>query len=371
MRRELRAFVSPIVAACVVLSTLSLKQGMSQEQQEVVTNGPRVTFPEMSREFLDLFFDSLRAQTVFAPPPLQTSQRVDANTSGMWAGTKTIVETELREVVLRFKPTDEARLERAGGASEGRSLLAESVDITIKVEPRKMTIIHPLAEAQLARVGISAEYPEYSKSPARTEFVPGFRDAGMYFAAPALGPAEVEKAWGLLVCPRQLVINSAQRGVSGRVELRNSPYALAEMQMTWQGQVQASMSASTKRERLAMELHASAAMPSSSEYRDEVATLSPWLSLSYKPQSPFSFIRMPHEGSVQQGFLAVVEMQNAAGYQRRQFFSHVAYVKRIDEPSPVNVIVRANRVNRDEGVCYVVAAQRSVWSQFEKRAAAQ
>jgi hypothetical protein len=62
-----------------------------------------------------------------------------------------------------------------------------------------------------------------------------------------------------------------------------------------------------------------------------------------------------------------IELQNAAGYVRRQSFSHVLYVQALQEPSPIAVIVNANRVYRDDGTCYIVLAQRSVWSEYEKR----
>jgi hypothetical protein len=356
-----------LITIASLLSVSNIAFSESQSEGAPVVSETTVTFPVMSREFLDHFFDSLRARTVFSPPPLQVSQVVDANTSGIWAGTKTTVETDLQEVVLRFKPTDEARLERANDKKGTRPLLAEYFDLTLQVTPRKLTIIHPLAEGKVTRRGITAEYTPYKSSPSRTEFVGGFRDAGMYFSVPAMGSVDVQKAWGILVCPRELVIAPPKGGLPSRIELHPSPYEVGEVRMTWAGQTEASFPAGSKKERVAVDLALSSQIPRSLEHRDEVTGLSPMVPLIYKPLNPFSFFRMPHDGAVQEGMLNIIEMQNFAGHVRRQFFSHVGYVKRIDEPSPVSVIVRANRVVRDEGACYVVAAQRSVWSRFDKK----
>jgi hypothetical protein len=357
-----------VVASAVLLSTLHVAVAQPEPKGSVSVSGTTVTFPPMSREFIDHFFDSLRAKSAFYPPPLEVSQAVDANTSGIWAGTKTSVETDLQEVVLRFKPKDEARLERASDTKSGRPLLAEYFDLTLQVTRRSLTIIHPFAEGKAIRRGVTAEYTPSKSSPAHTEFFAGFRDASVYFSVPAMNSADVQRAWGILVCPRELIIAPPARGMPSRIELHPSPYEIGEVKMTWTGRVEASFPAGSKKERVAVDLALSRQLPKSREHRDEVSALSPMIPLVYQPLTPFDFFHMPHEGALREGILTTVEMQNFAGYLRRQFFSHVGYVHRIDEPSPVSVIVRANRVVRDEGVCYVVASQRSVWSTYDKKA---
>jgi len=355
------------VIVALLLSTERVAVAQSEPKSSVSVSGTTVTFPPMSREFVDHFFDSLRAKSGFSPPPLEVSQAVDANTSGMWAGTETSIETDLQEVVLRFKPTDKARLERATDSKSARPLLAEYFDLTLRVTPRSLTIIHPFAEGKAMRLGVTAEYNPQKPSPARTEFFAGFRDAGMYFSVPAMSSSDVQRAWGVLVCPREMVIAPPKRDTPSRIEFHPSPYEVAEVKMTWTGRMQASLSAGSKKERIALDLALSSQMPKSREYRDEVSTISPLVPLAYQPLAPFDFFHMPRDGALREGILTTVEMQNAAGYLRRQFFSHVGYVQRIDEPSPVSVIIRANRVVRDEGVCYVVASQRSVWSTYDRK----
>ena len=58
-------------------------------------------------------------------------------------------------------------------------------------------------------------------------------------------------------------------------------------------------------------------------------------------------------------------MENPAGYVRRQYLSNVTYVQRIDDPSPVPITIRGLVPYRDEGVCYLVLMQKSVWSEYD------
>jgi hypothetical protein len=90
------------------------------------------------------------------------------------------------------------------------------------------------------------------------------------------------------------------------------------------------------------------------------------ITLGYQPTADLAFQRYPQDGAFRQGAVFSVEMRNPAGHRRIQHFSHIAYVQRLDEPSPVAVIIKDRIANRDEGACYVVAAQRSVWSRYDK-----
>lgn len=356
------------VCAAGVMACIRAHAEQGAEIDIQPANG-QVSFPPLSRQAMDIFFDSLRAGSSFQPTPLRASQAVDANTSGMWAGTRTEISSQISEVILRFKPTDEARLERAAMQQRAAStdLLSEEFDVNISLSPSRMVIRHPLAETKLARTGLIAELSDRVRSPARTEFIAGFRDAGMYFSVPSMTREEVSKAWGVFVCPRQLVIARPNRTAPQQYQLHPSPYALSEVKFTMAGRVEAGTLPGTKRERVLIETAVTATMPQSYETRDEVVAVSPWLQLQYKPRAPFEFFRFPHEGNVQEGMLTRVELQNAAGYVRRQSFSHVLYVHALQEPSPIAVIVNANRVYRDDGTCYVVLAQRSVWSEYERR----
>jgi hypothetical protein len=288
---------------------------------------------------MDFFFDSLRAGSPFVPPPLRPSQVVDSNTSGMWAGTRTEVSSHISEVILKFKPTAEARLERADLQRRriGTDLLAEEFDVSIRLSPTRMVIAHPLAETKLVRTGLIAELSDKYHSLVRTEYISAVRDAGMYIAVPSMTRTEAGNSWGVFVCPRKLVLVRPTKSAADQYEL------------------------------VSIESAFTANLPASYETKDEVVSVSPWIALPYKPQGPFEFFRLPQEGHVQEGMFLKVELQNAAGYVRRQNFSHVFYAQALHEPSPISVIVNSNRVYKDEGECYVVLSQRSMWSEYVRK----
>jgi hypothetical protein len=318
---------------------------------------------------MDFFFDSLRAGSPFVPPPLRPSQVVDSNTSGMWAGTRTEVSSHISEVILKFKPTAEARLERADLQRRriGTDLLAEEFDVSIRLSPTRMVIAHPLAETKLVRTGLIAELSDKYHSLVRTEYISAVRDAGMYIAVPSMTRTEAGNSWGVFVCPRKLVLVRPTKSAADQYELHPSPYQLSEVKLTMTAQAEAGTLPGTKRERVSIESAFTANLPASYETKDEVVSVSPWIALPYKPQGPFEFFRLPQEGHVQEGMFLKVELQNAAGYVRRQNFSHVFYAQALHEPSPISVIVNSNRVYKDEGECYVVLSQRSMWSEYVRK----
>jgi len=345
--------------------------GCSQESQtsDIRVENGRVTFPPLSRDVLDFFFDSLRAGSPFVPPPLRPSQVVDANTSGMWAGTRTEVNSHISEVILRFKPTDDARLERADLQRRkiGTDLLAEEFDVSIQLSPTRMIIAHPLAETKIVRTGLSVELSDRQRSFVRTEYVSAVRDAGMYISVPSMTRSEAGNAWGMFICPRKLVFTSPTKGAPEQYELHPSPYQLSEVKVTMSEQAEPGTLPGTKRERVSLESAFTANLPASYETKDEVTAISPWINLPYKPQRPFEFFRFPQEEQIQEGMFLKVELQNAAGYVRRQNFTHVFYAQALHEPSPISVIVNSNRVYRDEGVCYAILSHRSIWSEYERK----
>jgi hypothetical protein len=355
----------------IALQLLLLVPGacLAQESQveTVVISGSDVKFPALSGDFIDRFFDSLKSKGGFVANPLVVSQVVDANTSGVWAGTKTEVETSVPEIVLRFRPTAEARLERASRTEQGGAgMLAEEFDVTLAWERRGLRFRLPLARDGFAQQGVLAQSPEFKREAARTEFFVGARESGMYVSVPAMLKSETEQAWGILLCPRVVSRIAASPKVQAGVELLRSPYELAEVRVSWQGHASASMPLGSKRERIRIDHSRSSGLPASTESHDEVTAVSPMITLDYQPTSPFSFVRYPQDGSFREGMVFAVEMQNPWGHRRIQRFSHAVYVQRFDEPSPVPVILGNMVVGRDEGVCYIVAGQRSLWSQYDK-----
>jgi hypothetical protein len=177
---------------------------------------------------------------------------------------------------------------------------------------------------------------------------------------------ETSKAWGVLLCPRIILPVRGGPKVKPSIELLRSPYELSEVKAAWQGHASASIPFGSKRERVRIQHSITSDMPVSRANHDEVTAISPMLNINYQPTTEFIFQRYPQDGRLRQGMVFAVEMQNASGHKRVQRFSHVLYVQRLDEPSPVAVIIKDQVASRDEGVCYVVAAQRSVWSQYDK-----
>jgi hypothetical protein len=295
------------------------------------------------------------------------SQVVDANTSGIWAGSRTEVQTLTPEIVLRFRPTAEARLERAAQAEKvGADLLAEEFDFTVTWDHRGMRLKHPLARDGYVQQGVLAASPEFKRSSARTEYFAAIRDAGMYVSVPAMLKSETNQAWGVLICPR--VVKRVAGGPKAQpgVELLKSPYELAELKVAWQGHATASMPFGSSKERIRVDHALTPDLPAGQENHDEVTAISPMISLDYQPTSETSFQRYPQDGGFRQGMIFSVEMQNAWGYRRIQRFGHVLYVQRLDEPSPVAVIIKDLMASKDEGTCYVLASQRSTWSRYDR-----
>ena len=191
----------------------------------------------------------------------------------------------------------------------------------------------------------------------------------MYVAVPSMIRSEVDRAWGVFICPRVPKLADPKRGVAAGWDLHPSPYELSEVRMTWDGRASASMPLGSKQERLTITLSLSEQLPKSASSRDEVTAVSPLLSLLYQPLGDFPTVRFPQSGDLQQGMAFSIDMQNAAGYARQQKFYHIGYVQRVEEPSPVTVILAGQPVAKDEGVCYIVGVNRGFWSEYTKQGA--
>jgi hypothetical protein len=374
------ALLLPVLTAITFCGCVSV--ALAQEQAEIqataesaatpsafndnglIAGAGKVLFPALSRDSIDRLFDSLRASSGFVPQPLRESQIVDPHTAGIWAGTKTFVDSKIGEIVLRFRPTAEARLARANGQG---GTLAEWFDVKLSVTPQRLIFAHSLAVDKFARRGLEAKFVEVKRDRSVTEYIEAGREAGLYIAVPAPIRAEVEKAWGVMICPRTYTITPVKNSTETRLELSRSPYELVEVKFPLSANVQARMSSATKLERLSIKLALSSGLPSTQDSEEEVTSLLPIAQLAYRPTSDFDFIKLPiQERGLREGYLTTVSMTTMMGHRRQQHHSHVLYVERIDEPSPVSVIVRAHRPARDEGTCYVVAEQRSMWNRYDK-----
>jgi hypothetical protein len=325
-----------------------------------------VEFPPLSREAIDYLFDSLRSGSQFNLPPFRESQQVPNNVVGIWAGVKSSLESKVGVITLRFRPSDEARLAQAN-APQGVSVLADSFDVELELNRIQFIIRHKLAEASKARQGMQVKLEELRPNPVLTEFVKGYRDSGMYFAWPPILKQAADNAWSLLVCPRTPKFVQQRRSDEPRLELRQSPYHLREVHFEVTGAARARIPPTDKPERISVRLLASENLPRAAMNSDEVSSLYPNLEVLYRPEAPFGFFRIPFvSGGIQEGLLTRIETENPARYIRRQYHSHVVYVQRLQEPSPVPVIIGEYKAARDEGDCYVVVVQRSVWNEYDR-----
>jgi hypothetical protein len=267
---------------------------------------------------------------------------------------------------LRFRPSDEARLARAE-SNKGLQALADSFDVELELKSREFIIRHQYAENKLTRAGMQVDLGTTKVNPVLTEFVKGFRDAGMYFAWPSIVNETAQRAWGLLICPRSPKLVQRKKTEDAQLELQQSPYQLREVSFSISGEVRARIPPTDRPERISALVVTSSNLPKAEQNTDEVKSLSPSIVVPYRPASPFEFFKpSPVSGSIQEGILARIETENPAGYIRRQYHSHVVYVSTLQEPSPVRVIIGDYRAARDEGECYVVSAQRSVWNEYDR-----
>lgn len=362
-RISLRVVVAITCVVCV--SGLAWSQNPPVAPARI--EGTGVAFEPMSRVFIDRFFDSVRGKSAFDPGPLTPSSVVDSNTAIIWAGTKEEIQTTLSEIVLRFRPSAEARLERANQSKKQvLSSLADELEVRIFWDKEGFHIVHPLSESKAFRRGLVVAVEPLRRAQARTQYFEGVRDSGMYLSLPSMIQSEVEKAWGVLLCPRVVAMTDPKRGPRAGLELRRSPYELSEVKMTWAGRAWANIPFGTKKEKVGIDLAVSSALPSSLSFHDEIVAMSPVLNLVYQPTEVFDFVRFPQDGQLREGILFSVTMQNSAGYRRVQRFGHIGYIQRIDEPSPVPIILGDQVASRDEGSCYIIGGQRGMWAEYSR-----
>ena len=339
--------------------------GQSQNSSmphDVVVSGDVVSFPPVRRSTIDLVLDSIQSKSPLLLPPLKQDQNVHPNIAGIWAGTKTEVDTRSKEVKLKFRPTAEARLARA---KSGKQPLLEEFEITVTSRQSGISLQHSQGQSQDAQRGVQIKLRSEKYEPSRIDFIPGVRDSGAYIAIPSLKASLANDMWGAYICPRRHVLQANSSAFGMALELLRSPYELAEVKLGYSGEVSSQIPAEFREERLKVHLAVSEHLPTPNSNKDEVKGLSPTLYVRYQPREQFSFFHFRPRQSIQEGLLTTVEMENPAGYVRRQYFSDVTYVQRIDDPSPVPITIRGLVPYRDEGVCYLVLMQKSVWSEYD------
>lgn len=337
-------------------------------------NAPRMTVADDSPESLfkpattpqiDQFIDTLRSNVPLSVPPQNTDQQVDGMTAGFWAGSKTKVVSTLGPLILRFRPKTEVllKLGESGGVTE--NVVLDKFDVTLTLRETRILIEHSNFEDRRDAGGILARIDKL-KDPTRSAFIPGVKQSGLYVSIPvARDPAN---NWGVFVCPREISYEAS--GGIKKVVLTPSAYQLSEVFFTADLNAQATLATAGQKGRVSVDLLVSPGLPPTKGGHDEAVSTVPSAGLLYSPSTPFDFFRFAPAESVQEGLVARVEMQNKAGYIRRNYFSHQRIIQKTDEPSPVSLVIGRSAVSSDTGECYIIFEQRYSWMAYDKQPAA-
>ncbi len=323
---------------------------------------PRVSFSPMTQDEIDRFRDGLKNNVPLVPIPPKTSQQVEPNIEGIWAGSSTEVSTSIGEVVLRFRPSTEELLARSITTENASNALLEYVDLKMAFEDRHIVFVHSHPQDGREVGGFKAKLKR-KDHPTRVKMILGQRDSGMYVAVPPL--SEPTQLWGLYICPRMIQYQSVGRTGTRVMKLENSPYQLSEVKVTADAVGSAILEASRGKARAAVTLQLSDGLPESLSPSDVSISAVAEPKVRYRPKVPFEFSHFAPRTDVQQGVNVVVEFQNRAGKIRRQNFSHVVSVHKSNEPSPVAVQVHGGRPTADIGQCYIVQVQRYSWKEYD------
>lgn len=358
MVRMRMTFLKALPISCCAAALLSLVGVLaSSEAQE----SPRITFSPMTQDDLDRFRDSLKNNVPLVSHPPRQSQRVDSNTEGIWSGSETDVQTNIEEVVLRFRPSTEEVLARSITTQNESKALLEYVDLKLSYKYPQITFIHSHPQDGREVGGFEAKVIR-KDIPTRVRMIVGQRESTMYVAVPPFNtPAEL---WGLYICPRIFKYQSVGRTGTRVMSLEPSPYSLSEVKLTASAVGSATLEASRGKARAGISLQLSSDMPQSMDADDLSISAVAEPKVTYRPKFPFDFFRFAPQTDIQQGLNMVVELQNRTGKIRRQNFSHVLSVHKSNEPSPVSVMAGGVRPTSDTGDCYIVQVQKYSWKEF-------
>ncbi len=311
---------------------------------------------------LDQFVDSVRSSVHLDTPKQYSSQVVDSTTSGLWAGSKTKVNSTLGDLKLTFRPKMQALLDLANAGDSTGSALLEEFEITVRAEPERLFVKHSDVLDRRDQSGFYARLDRL-KGATPLAFVGGQKQSGVYFAMPV--PTEPEQNWGLFVCPRH-VGDIDVRGGTG-IDLKPSSYELSEAAFTIYADGSGIPATAGQRGRVKVQMFVSDGLPQPKVPVDEAVSSMPSASIEYAPATPFDSFRFAPFNDVQQGIVTLVEMQNKAGYIRRQFFTHQRMIHKTDEPSPVSLVIKGHRVSNDIGECFIIIEQKYSWTTYDKQ----
>lgn len=359
--------ITTLLLLAAALTTLPLD--VSAQPTAVATTSSIETseadlFKPLSADQLDQFIDSVRSSVHLDTPKQHQSQLVDATTSGLWAGSKTKVNSTLGALKLTFRPKMQALLDLANAGDSTGSALLESFEITIRPEPERLFVKHSDVLDRHDQSGFYARLDRL-KGATPLSFVGGQKQSGVYFAIPV--PTEPTNNWGLFICPRH-VGDIHYTGGKG-IELKPSAYELSEAAFTLYAEASGTPATAGQRGRAKVQMFLSSGLPQPKVPVDDAVSTMPSALIEYAPATPFDSFRFAPFSDVQQGIVTLVEMQNKAGYIRRQFFAHQRMIHKTDEPSPVSLVIKRQRVSNDIGECYIIIEQKYSWTTYDKQPA--
>lgn len=319
-------------------------------------------FKPLTVNQLDQFIDSVRSSVHLETPQENVSQTVDAATSGLWAGSKTNVRSALGELTLKFRPKMQALEDLAATGDSTGSALLESFEVTVNAQPERLFVQHSAVLDRLDQAGFYARLDRL-KGPTPLTFVGGQKQSGVYFAIPV--PTDPANNWGLFICPRAVGKIDLKGGTG--IELQPSSYELSEAFFKVDAEAAGIPATAGQKGRVKVQMFLSSELPQPKVPVDEAVSTMPSASVVYSPATPFDSYRFAPFTDVQQGIVTLVEMQNKAGYIRRQFFNHQRLIHKTDEPSPVSLVIKGHRVSNDIGECYIIIEQKYGWTTYDKQ----
>ena len=109
----------------------------------------------------------------------------------------------------------------------------------------------------------------------------------------------------------------------------------------------------------------SAGLPKSSIDRDQAVSARPHTFVAYRPDQQPGPILFDPAKQFGEGLRYLLEMQNKAGYLRREYYQHALYVQKVSHSRP-NMMAARKKIVSDEGDCYIVANIRTMWREYSR-----
>lgn len=322
----------------------------------------RVVIEPLSEEQIDTFIDSMRSRVPFALRAPHASDKIDPNLSSLWSGSTVSAQTDIREIVLRFRRRTEDLLAAAKSSSYDPNQLLEYFDISIDPSNRWLSYQHSHPERRQDAGGLQTRVDRPMQD-TFAPFIKGQRESGVYYVIPPF--EDTSRLWGVLVCPRRVTKAKLAGGLSG-VALEPSPYELSEVKFTASAEAEVTMSTAGQKGRAQTLLKLSKGLPDSRFFVDTSLSTLPRASIQYKPLMPTDFFRFAPHPMVQEGVELEVEMTTKAGYQKVQHFGQAIYLRKFTEPPPTTVVAEGKRVVSDSGDCYIVMDFSYSWTTYSK-----